>query len=284
MQYVIFVIAFALLIVFAVVLFDSNRFIVKTYEFTSEKILKDATFVFVSDLHNKEYGKQNKKLLRAVRDISPDAVLLGGDILTAKKGESFDKASEFVKRIAEEFQVYYANGNHEFRIRIYPDKYGQMSELYEKSIQSPKITRLMNQTMLVPELNVKISGLEIGAQYYKKFEKKKMESEYVETLLGKNDLNCFHILMAHNPEFFSQYAEYGADLILSGHVHGGVAVMPCFGGVISPSLRLFPKYDGGLFRENGVAMVLSRGLGAHTIPVRFLNPGELVVIRLHAQK
>ena len=71
----------------------------------------------------------------------------------------------------------------------------------------------------------------------------------------------------------------GADLTVSGHVHGGIIRVPLWGkGVASPNIRLFPKYDGGLFFEKGKTMLLSRGLGIHTIPFRLFNPGELWVV------
>ena len=60
--------------------------------------------------------------------------------------------------------------------------------------------------------------------------------------------------------------------------------LPVLGGVISPKLVLFPKYDGGLFKQNASVMVLSRGLGMHTLPIRIFNPGELVVIHLKSCK
>ena len=112
-----------------------------------------------------------------------------------------------------------------------------------------------------------------------------METEYISSLLGQPNSQACNILIAHNPEYFRQYAEYGADFVLSGHVHGGVARIPVLGGVISPSLRIFPKYDGGIFQKRNqtgenTVMVLSRGLGTHTIPVRFFNPGELIEVTI----
>ena len=56
--------------------------------------------------------------------------------------------------------------------------------------------------------------------------------------------------------------------------------LPYLGGVLSPNMTLFPKYDGGQFVRGKATMILSRGLGTHTIPVRVFNPGELVVITL----
>jgi hypothetical protein len=73
-------------------------------------------------------------------------------------------------------------------------------------------------------------------------------------------------------------------LVVSGHVHGGIMRLPVFGGVLSPSLTLFPKYDGGRFSEGKSTMILSRGLGTHTIPLRVFNPGELVVIDFKPDK
>ena len=106
-----------------------------------------------------------------------------------------------------------------------------------------------------------------------------MSSDYLERLMGQASGEMYTVLLAHHPNYFPQYAAWGADLTLSGHIHGGVARVPFWGrGVISPAWRLFPRYDGGIFREGKAVMVLSRGLGIHTIPVRVFNPGELWVI------
>ena len=78
-----------------------------------------------------------------------------------------------------------------------------------------------------------------------------MDAAYLKRLLGKPSAGEYNILIAHNPDYFPAYAEWGADLVLSGHVHGGIMRLPLLGGVLSPALRLFPKYDGGLFQEGG---------------------------------
>ena len=111
-----------------------------------------------------------------------------------------------------------------------------------------------------------------------------MEPSYLRKLLGTPDREKFQLLIAHNPVYFDAYADWGADLVVSGHVHGGIMRLPFLGGVLSPSLTLFPKYDGGMFREHGSTMILSRGLSSHTIPIRIFNPGELIVIELKPDK
>ena len=111
-----------------------------------------------------------------------------------------------------------------------------------------------------------------------------MKKEYLEGLLPEGRQDCFQILLAHNPDYFPAYAAWGADLVLSGHLHGGVIRLPLLGGVISPRLHLFPHYDGGKFTCGNSTMIVSRGLGMHTIPFRFNNPGELVDITIRKRK
>lgn len=276
---------FVILILLCVVIVirDSNRFVIQYYQIKNQKIKGHHRYVFLSDLHNKQFGRNHGRLIKEIDRIQPEIVLLGGDILTAKPGEDFGSAVSLVRQLSEKYPVYYANGNHEYRIRIYPETYGDMVERYEQAIGETNAIRLVDESIYIQDANIKISGLDIVRKYYKRFHKKEMKPGYLRKRLGDKEADVFQILLAHNPEYFEAYAAYGVELVLAGHVHGGIANLPFIGGVISPSLRLFPKYDGGFFAEGRTSMVLSRGLGTHTIPVRFMNPGELVVLCLHGK-
>lgn len=60
------------------------------------------------------------------------------------------------------------------------------------------------------------------------------------------------LLIAHNPEYFDNYAAWGADLTVSGHIHGGLMRLPdAWRQMTSPRLCLFPHYDGGRFTKAG---------------------------------
>ena len=143
---------------------------------------------------------------------------------------------------------------------------------------------LENKSAEISEYNIKITGLELPLEYFAHFKQKNMAEGYLESLVGKNDRNLCNLLIAHNPDYFPEYVKWGANLVLSGHVHGGIMRLPVFGGVISPSYRLFPKYDGGIFRENGAVMLLGRGMGSHTLPFRFFNPAQLYAVTLKPGK
>ena len=109
-----------------------------------------------------------------------------------------------------------------------------------------------------------------------------MDPEHVEECLGKPEKEAFQILIAHNPVHFQAYRRWGADLVLSGHLHGGLVRIPGIGGVISPQFRIFPKYCGELTREKDSWIAVSKGLGSHTINIRLFNPAEVVVLHLKA--
>lgn len=175
-------------------------------------------------------------------------------------------------------------GNHEHKVKLYTETYGRVYQEYLAELGKYGVEMLDNKRIFLPELNMEICGLEIERSYYKRLRHKEMDADYLNGLLGKSRQDCYEVLIAHNPDYFRQYADWGADLVLAGHVHGGVVRLPVLGGVISPMLHLFPKYDGGLFKEYGKTMILGRGLGMHTIPLRMFNPGELVVIELEPGK
>ncbi len=269
----------AVILFFLIVMFvDGNRFVIREYTIESKKVSGEKKLVVCADLHNKQYGENNTKLLKAIDKVQPDMILTAGDILTAKPGISYENAANFMERLAKKYPVYYGIGNHEYRMKIYPDTYGDSYENYLNRLKNAGITVLDNES--VKKENLCITGVSIERLYYKRFRKIKMDEAYLDSLVGKAQEDTYQILLAHNPEYFEEYAEWGADLVLSGHVHGGIMKLPVLGGVISPKLVLFPKYDGGLFKRNKAIMVLSRGLGMHTLPIRIFNPGELVVIHL----
>ncbi len=274
-----------LLILLAIILFfvivmviDCNRFVIKEYTYVSDKLQKDGKFVLLSDLHNKSFGLNNEKLFAAIEKQNPDAVLIAGDMYTSRANRDNGAATDFVCCLAKKYPVYYGNGNHEYKTKIFTDVFGSMYADFEKKVKMAGVELLVNEKVTLKPYNLDVYGVEIEKQYYGKFVTPHMEKEYLEELLGKPDESKCTLLIAHNPDYFETYAEWGADLVVSGHVHGGLMKLPVLGGVISPKLKLFPKYDGGEFKEEKSTMILGRGLGTHTLPIRIFNPGELVII------
>jgi len=276
----------ALLFVFflAIGLIDGNRFTVVREEFELKNLRKDCRFVLISDVHNKVYGENNAPFMKAVKKIDPDFIIVAGDLVTARQDEDMTPGIELIKALGRDYKIYYGLGNHEVKVKEQRDKYGDRFALLKKNTADPNIVWLENESMEIPEYNIRITGLALPLEYFAHFRLKEMEVSYLEDTLGKSDNRKCNLLIAHNPDYFSEYAKWGADLTLSGHVHGGIMRLPWLGGVLSPSYRLFPKYDGGVFRENGAIMLLGRGMGSHTIPLRFFNPAQLYEVTLKSGK
>lgn len=274
-----FLLMLVIILILWVMLYDSNRFVVVQHEIRDRRISGHYRVVFLSDLHNKQYGRDNARLLQAIEEAQPDAVLIGGDMINGRPGEKLDKVVTLLRSLKEKYPVYYANGNHEHRIKLYPETYGDAAEKYAAALEELGIAPMVNSHVQLPESGLVIYGSEIDKYYYKRFTVPVMPQNYLPELLGRPDPSYYTVLLAHNPDFFPGYADWGADLVLSGHVHGGIVRVPIWGkGLLSPNVRFFPKYDGGVYREKQSTMILSRGLGMHTIPFRLFNPGELIVI------
>ncbi len=236
--------------------------------------------VFLSDLHNRSYGEGNSDLLRQIRAENPELILVAGDMLIAGDEPQTDAAVALMAELTKQYPVYYANGNHEYRMKIYPEHFGDRYERYADTIRSFGVYLLENTCARVEIQHVPFAvwGLELDAVYYRRFGRSMPTAERITELLGSPLEQCYNILLAHHPRYFSAYAAWGADLTLSGHLHGGMVRLPFLGGVVSPQFGLFPHYDRGLYRENHRKMIVSAGLGDHTIPLRINNPPELVVI------
>ncbi|MGF0033767.1 metallophosphoesterase [Bariatricus sp. SGI.154] len=282
MKTIVMIILILLVLMIGENLRELHYFQVTTYQIKSGKLKelkKTRKIVFLSDLHNCSYGKDNEELLAAIMREHPNMILIGGDMLVRADGCSYEQTLKFLSKLPEICEVYCANGNHEQKLKEYPEEYEQSYEDYKRRLVAAGIHLLENESAEVcwDDIRIKITGLEIPLSGYERFRARRVEQEEVEERIGLSD-SAYQILLAHHPAYMEAYKAWGADLILSGHYHGGVAQIPGIGGVIAPDFRLFPRYSGGLYEENDAAIVVSKGLGTHSVPVRLFNPAELIVL------
>ncbi|MBQ8559734.1 MAG: metallophosphoesterase [Tyzzerella sp.] len=263
---------------------EISTFQVTHYEIQSPKLknIKKRTVILLSDLHNCSYGKENEKLLQAIRKEHPDMILVAGDMLVGKKGSPTEVAQKLMEELPQICATYYANGNHEQKRKEAREPFDTLYQKYRIRVINAGVHYLENEkaTIKWEDCDVEIHGLEIPREAYKKFQRVSLPENCLENCLGKADAAKYQILIAHNPVFVSDYLKWGADLIVSGHLHGGIARIPFWRGVITPQGGLFPKYSGELTKEGDASVVVSKGIGIHTIKIRFLNPTELVVLHV----
>lgn len=359
-----------------VIAIDNHRFVVRTYTCRTPKITHPHRYVFLTDLHGKEYDPGNARLLDAIRAARPECIFIGGDMIVGRKTNPsrtdwYEPQIEFLRKLKEEFPLVYANGNHELKLEdpLYCYDDGACAEIYERELQKLGISRLRNAGIYLGD-NIHLYAFEPSPRAYDKFRNEPVTLDDVKEKLGEKpglvsvraektgdtdanslavgkDTNIgkdlfdaktnvaidkfdpgqngssYTIVLSHHPQHFKAVAQWGADLVLSGHYHGGIWRFPGTRiGAIAPDPRIFPRYTGGTYwynRRTGKVsgkepknlsgtssekaahdgkgteanpsplcnrtddyseMILSCGIGQHTLPIRMFNPAELTVIDL----
>lgn len=256
--------------------YEKNNFVLMKYKFESDKIKTAKKFIFISDLHDKQFGKDNEKLIEAIEECKPDFIVIGGDMMVTKGLVDLKPSLLFCEKISKKYKVYYANGNHELRMKN--EKYGDLYSVLNKAVKEMGIYRLEDSCEKIEEICM--YGLDIDKKYYKKLDNAEFDNTYIEEKLGSVSKDKFNILLAHSPLFLNAYAKWGADLVLSGHFHGGTVRVWKDIGLMTPQIHFFSDMVYGLKKKDATNLIISSGLGTHSINIRLNDRAELILIEL----
>lgn len=261
-----------------------NRYKIKYYSLKSKKFSYGhrLRIVFITDMHNIDMGNYNQHILEKIKALQPDLILIGGDLIVGKPGASMDAGLLFARNLAKIAPVYAGLGNHEYRLGLYPETYGHMYEQYTDAMKKSGIILLLNEssTIVMKGTKLQIQGFNLPASYYSKLYRGSLPYEILKEAMPSQEEDAFRILLAHHPKYFPTYAMLKPDLVLSGHYHGGIIRLPFKKPLVGTDFTLFPKYAWGKYKKGHTNMIVSAGLGEHTIPLRINNPRELVVVDL----
>ena len=224
---------------------------------------------FLSDLHCEDFGNAQSVLMDAVRAFDPHVILIGGDAYDERR--SWDKANETISLCAGYRPTYYTPGNHEI-------KTGDPEECSRQAVQAGAVLLAGTGAVFSADGNeILLCGAEDPLRQEE--EHKRQMDACAEECLAHPRL--FSVLMSHHPEFIAEYRSHPADLILTGHAHGGQWIFPfAKNGFLAPQQGFFPNYTGGEFVWESNRMIVSRGLGNVTPFPRFGNPPELVCVTI----
>lgn len=227
--------------------------------------------VVLSDLHGAEFGEDNQELFQTVADQSPEYIFYLGDLEDKYRGPQPGYAEAVAAGLTAIAPTYYVTGNHEWAI-------GDVPELKER-LAAQGVTVLSNSFVTLERNGdtVVLAGIDDPNGYA---DQKPPETVAAEVYAAYGD--PFWLLLAHrNDRFQEQYSLLGADLVLSGHGHGGIIRLPFTDGLLSTNRTLFPSYTAGLYEENGSALFVTRGLGNSGPSFRLWNRPEVAVVTLH---
>jgi uncharacterized protein len=236
--------------------------------------LEGLTIALITDLHGNRFTPRGlvRRVVERTNAERPDLIAITGDI--AENEAALETTLDELSALRAPLGVYIVPGNHDYRdvgIERWHDAVGRRHAL----------ENLTNVARLI-----RVSGA-------------RDEEQACLCVVGVDDLACgrpridvlppphhrdFTILLAHQPDQAENVrrADDDVDLVLSGHTHGGQVRIPGFGAVVNSANRT-DLYEAGVRRRPWTQVYTSRGIGTTHLPVRFMAPPEVSLLRLSSQ-
>lgn len=217
----------------------------------------------LTDLHADYLPETLTAALDLTLDVEADVCVLTGDFRRRVKG-SFDDILPAMERLASQIStrhgIYAVLGNHDCADMVEP-------------FETLGIKVLVNEThtILRNGVGLHLTGTDDVHYYY---------TEAARQALAAAPKG-FKIALIHSPEFVDAAAEYGFQLYLAGHTHGGQVCLPG-GWPIITHTNGHRRFARGLWRHGDMQGYTSTGVGVSGLPVRFNSRGEVVLITLRS--
>lgn len=266
-----------LALILAVIIVDSNtRIVTDEFELGGERLpesLEGLRIAQLSDVHASTFGKDNERLIEAVRDVGPDIICITGDLVDGKQSEQEPWVRQLIPALTGIAPVYYVSGNHEWAA-------GWARELFA-ILREYKVTVLRNEFVTYGRGDdyMVIAGVDDPNG----LRDQKTPDEVVEEIKAAHP-GKYVLMLAHRDTQLDMWSELGVDAVLCGHAHGGLVRLPFTDGLVAPGQGLFPTWTAGIYEKGGTQMLVSRGIGgtsAGPIPLpRIFNNPEVVAVTM----
>lgn len=256
-------------------LYCSNTIKIKNYSISTDKLNTSTKFVFISDLHCKEYGDKNSELVSKIKEQSPLFIAVGGDMVN-KYSSDDHVMRELLPQLADIAPTYCILGNHELILK---------DEINFKNDINSTSAKLLDNEMVTIEANgekILLGGMSDFPYYEFNAPDYDTPERYFWDDFKDKSKNGYSILLHHQPEYLeSIMQDSNVDLVMCGHTHGGAVQIPFIGGLFAPNQGFFPKYDKGEFDLYDTKMIISAGLGDAYPVLRLNNFPEISVVEIN---
>lgn len=260
---------------FSVKLFDNSKIFLTFYDIKSDSVSSNVRIVQLTDLHMKEFGANNSELINQIGALSPDIIAITGD-MNNDDDRNYDVVINLCKKLVNISPVYYSLGNNEYGAHLF-----KKSNIISDIESTGAIVMHNKQEIVTIDDNeIQIVGLSESNS--------SLRDDYGNGMTRKqsflndiDDYDGFRLLLAHRPELFSESGamyDFKADLVLSGHTHGGLVRIPFIGGIYAPDQGLLPDVVEGLYIFENNKVIVCRGLGNAGYIPRVNNQPEIAVI------
>ena len=258
----------------------NQKVFVKEYAFTHQNLPSafEGSKVFViSDLHEADFSQQ---IIEHIKNTKPDVVLMLGDMVQLPD-HSIDKTLEIAEAVVDMgIPIFAVSGNHDRQCGHYDELVNKLwtFDVYMLENGSFKLEKDGQEIQLI---GIKDPRHDIPTEY-----KLRVMRDNINYELSKAEEDTFSILLSHRADLYPNLKDLSVDLILSGHLHGGIIRLPFVGGIIGQDGEnsLVPAYEYGVVKEEGgTTMIVSGGCDKNPAKRRFFNPPEVLLITLKGE-
>ena len=270
-------VAVLFLLLLADIFIETNIPIVKTVVLESSKIPSGSSLKIlqISDLHGKEFGRDNALLLNRVKSSNADMIVITGDLIDAKS-HSYEGVYSLIEKLARiNPAIYFVSGNHEHWNPKSDELIGSISSLGVGILNGTSVRfKKGDQEYNVCGIDFLYVNKGGEARYYG-------GRNGLEKPFRGIDTRKYTVFLSHSPKIVEQYKKVPADLVLSGHTHGGQVRLPLVGSAVRLDPGFFSKFDRGLFDlGSGTMMYVDSGVGTSIIPVRLFCRSQISLIEI----
>ena len=252
--------------------YNRTHYTAEFYQVHSRKLTESCRIVFLTDVHLREYGADNCDLVHDIRNLKPDLILLGGDLVTYGVS-GYDSMLSLCRQLSEIAPVCGVLGNHEDELYFLDNDRELVQHFTDAGVT---VLRNEEAVYTVRGNTISILGVEGKSEDFDKYGAR----EFMDSAEQETDYD-FRICLTHIPTYFPDALEnYSFELGLAGHTHGGIVRLPKIGPLYSAEEGFLPTYAGGTYTlNNGATLIVSRGLGdSSSNAPRINNVPELSVI------
>lgn len=265
------IIAVLVIVVLAVCIYnllDQSDIDVTFYQVTSDKVSDNVRIVVLADLHLKEFGENNSKLVTKISNLKPDIIACVGDMNIEDK-DDYSVVTTLCEQLVDIAPVYYSLGNNEYVAMLFNNS-NIVPDLRDLGVH---VLDDESEVVSIKDTRLNIGGLSQGKDQFERYGHDFFD-KYIEE-------DFFKLLLVHYPEEFQgELEDYPIDLALCGHAHGGQVRLPFIGGLYSTGEGFLPELTEGYHTISNSNIIISRGLGKSSFMPRINNPPELVVVDL----
>ena len=223
----------------------------------------------ISDLHVERRTRREEQLLRLVRELAPDLVVLTGDYLNLSYVRDPQAQSDARAVLAE---LCAAAGVPVFAVTGSPPV--DLPDVVPALFSGLPIVWLHDRSELIERRGQRLQLFGLRC-----LRERALDVPRLERLLEKRPEDAFTLLLYHSPDLMPEAAALEVDLYLCGHTHGGQIRLPLLGALVTSS-AFWKRYEMGRYRQGATTLYVSRGLGMEglgTPRARLLCRPEMVL-------